>query len=72
MIGDAEMKLGSLELEQFLPESVSESGITIINNRMSHAMEFEDIIHKNLIHSGCYGVEEHKNEHIWKDDSILP
>jgi hypothetical protein len=42
-----------MELEQFLPKSVSESSIMIRNNRMRHSMEFEDIIHKHLSHYGC-------------------
>jgi hypothetical protein len=53
MIGRAEMQLGSLELEQFLQKIVGESWITIRNNRVWHAMEFEDIIHKKFSHCGC-------------------
>jgi hypothetical protein len=32
MIGDAEMKLGSLYPEHFFPKIVGESGVLIINN----------------------------------------
>jgi hypothetical protein len=53
MIGGVEMQLGSLEPEQFLPKIVGESWISVRDNRMRHAMEFEDIIHKNLSHCGC-------------------
>jgi hypothetical protein len=44
-----------LESEQLLLESVGESGITVRNNKMMHAMEFEDIIHKKL---SCGGSSE--------------
>jgi hypothetical protein len=36
-----------------LPKIVGESGVSIKNNRMRHAMKLEDMIHENLIHSGC-------------------
>jgi hypothetical protein len=36
-----------------LPKSVGESGILVRDNRMRHAMKFEDIIHENLSHCGC-------------------
>jgi hypothetical protein len=53
MIGGVEMQLGSLEPEKFLPKIVSEIWISIRDNRMRHAMEFEYIIHKNMSHYGC-------------------
>jgi hypothetical protein len=53
MIGGVEMQLGSLEPEQFLPKIVGESWISVRDNRMRHAMKFEDIIHENLSHCGC-------------------
>jgi hypothetical protein len=53
MIGGAEMQLGSLEPEQFLPKIAGESGIFVRDNRMRHAMKLEDIIHENLSHYGC-------------------
>jgi hypothetical protein len=53
MIGSDEMKLGSLESEQLLPKIASESWISIKDNRMRQAMEFEYIIHKNLNRCGC-------------------
>jgi hypothetical protein len=53
MISCDEMQLGSLEPKQFLPKIVGENWITVEDNRVRHAMEFEDIIHKNLIHCGC-------------------
>jgi hypothetical protein len=53
MIGGVEMQLGSLESEQFLPKIVGESWISVRDNRMRHAMEFEYIIHKKLSHYGC-------------------
>ena len=53
MIGGVEMQLGALESEQFLPKIAGESWISIINNRMKHAMKLEDMIHENLSHSGC-------------------
>jgi hypothetical protein len=37
-----------------LPKIVGEIWVTIKNNRMQHAMKLEDLIHKNLSHSGCY------------------
>jgi hypothetical protein len=42
-----------LELKTFLPKITGESGITIEDNRVRHAMDFEDIIPKNLSHCGC-------------------
>jgi len=47
------MKLGALELEQFLPQIAGEIWVTIRNNRMWHAMNLEDLIHENLSHGGC-------------------
>jgi hypothetical protein len=47
------MQLGSLEIEQFLPKIAGESWITIKDNRVRHAMEFEDIIRKKISHYGC-------------------
>jgi hypothetical protein len=57
------MQLGSLESEQLLPESACKSWIMIKNNRMMHAMEFEDIIHKTLSHGGCC-------EHVMKSKKM--
>jgi hypothetical protein len=58
--------LGSLESEKFLPESVGESGIMVKNNRMRHAMEFEDMIHKNLSdHGGGEWVLKRKKMSIF-------
>jgi hypothetical protein len=48
------MQLGALETEQFLPKIVGKSGISVRDNRMRHAMNLEDIIHENLIHSRCF------------------
>jgi hypothetical protein len=53
IIGGAEMQVGSLEPEKFLLKIIGESGFTVRDNRTRHAMEFEDIIHKKLIHCGC-------------------
>jgi hypothetical protein len=53
MISCAEMQLGALYLEQFLPKIASESWIVIRNNRMWHAMKLEDLIHDTLSHNGC-------------------
>jgi hypothetical protein len=53
MIGPAKMQLSSIELEQFLPKIASESWITIRDNRVGHAMEYENTIHQNLSHYGC-------------------
>jgi hypothetical protein len=47
------MQLGSLEPGQFLQKITGESWIAVRDNRMRHAMKFEYIIHKNLIHYGC-------------------
>jgi hypothetical protein len=44
--------LGALYLEKFLPKIVGERGIPVRDNRMWHAMKFEDIIHENLGHCG--------------------
>jgi hypothetical protein len=54
MIDHAEMKLGSLELEQFLPKIAGKIWITVGDNRVENSMKFEDIIHENLNHCGCY------------------
>jgi hypothetical protein len=59
MIGGVEMQLGSLEPEQFLAKIVGESWISVGDNRLRHAMEFEYNIHKKLIHFGC-------GEHVLK------
>jgi hypothetical protein len=53
MISYAEMQLGALELEQFLPKITGESWVAIRNNRMWHAMKLEDLIHEKLSHNGC-------------------
>jgi hypothetical protein len=53
MIGSVEMQLGSLKPEKFLPKIAGESGISVRDNRMRHAMKFEYIIHENLSHYGC-------------------
>jgi hypothetical protein len=53
MIGGAQIKLVSLEHEQFLPNIASESWILVRDNRMRNSMEFEYIIHKNISHFGC-------------------
>jgi hypothetical protein len=53
MIGHTEMQLGALELKQLFPKVVGESWITIGDNIVGHSMEFEDIVHENLSHSGC-------------------
>jgi len=45
IISYVDMKLGTLELEQILPKIVSESWITVGDNRVKHAMEFENIIY---------------------------
>jgi hypothetical protein len=55
MIGGAKMKLGFLEPGKFLPKIVGESWISVRDNRMSHVLKFEDIIHENL--SLCGGGE---------------
>jgi hypothetical protein len=49
-----ELQIGSLELEKFLPKITGESGIIVKENRVRHAMEFEDIVHKNLSHCRCH------------------
>jgi hypothetical protein len=53
MIGCAEMQLGSLELEKFLPKIAGEIWISIRDNRIMNAMEFEYTIHKDLIQYRC-------------------
>jgi hypothetical protein len=53
MIGYAEMQMGSLYPEKFLPKLVGESGILVRDNRMRHAMKLEDMIHETLSHCGC-------------------
>jgi hypothetical protein len=40
-------------LNSALPKIVGESGVSIRNNRMRHAMNLEDMIHEKLSHSGC-------------------
>jgi hypothetical protein len=51
-ISNDEMKLGSLEVEHFLPKIARKSGILFRDNRMRHEMNLEDIIHENLSHCG--------------------
>jgi hypothetical protein len=53
MIGHAEKQLGSLELENLLTKIVGQIWITVRDNRVRHAMEFEDTIHENFIHCIC-------------------
>jgi hypothetical protein len=53
MIDSVEMQLGALWPEHLLPNIAGESGISIRNNRMRHAMKLEDMIHEYLSHSGC-------------------
>jgi hypothetical protein len=36
-----------------LPKNVGEHGILFKDNKMMHAMKFEDIIHKKLSHYAC-------------------
>jgi hypothetical protein len=47
------MQLGSLDPKQFIPKIVGECGISVRDNRMRHAIKFEDIIHEKLSHYGC-------------------
>jgi hypothetical protein len=53
MIDSVEMQLGPLEPKKFFPKIASESWITVRDNRMRHAMEFEYIFQKKLSHNGC-------------------
>jgi hypothetical protein len=53
MISGVEMQLGFLNPEQFLLKNVGESWITVGDNKVRHAMEFENIIHKHLMQCGC-------------------
>jgi hypothetical protein len=53
MVGSAEMQLGSLEIEPFLPKIIGKSCISFIENRMRHALKYEYIIHENLSHCEC-------------------
>jgi hypothetical protein len=40
-----------------LPKNVGESGVSVRDNRIRHAMKLEDIIHEYLIHfGGCEWV----------------
>jgi hypothetical protein len=52
MISGVEIQLGSLEPKKFLPKIVGESWNSVKDNRMRHAMKFENIIHENLSHCG--------------------
>ena len=52
MIGGVGMKLGFLELEQFFPKIVGESGVSVRDNRIRHAMKLEYIIHEYMRHFG--------------------
>jgi hypothetical protein len=52
MIGCAEIQLGSLYLEHFLPKIAGENGISMKNNRRRNSMNLEDMIHENLTHNG--------------------
>ena len=52
MIGGGETQLGSLESRQLFLKIASESWISVRDNRMRHAMMFEDIIHENMSHCG--------------------
>jgi hypothetical protein len=53
MISCAEMQFSALYLEQFLLEIACEIWVVIINNRVRHAMNLEDLIHEDLGHRGC-------------------
>jgi hypothetical protein len=53
MIGGIEMKQGSLEPKQLFLKIVGESGISVRDNRMRHAMKLEYIICETLSHYGC-------------------
>ena len=66
VIGSAEMQLGALYLEQFLPKIASESGVFVRDNRIRHAMKPEDIIHEYLSHcGGCEWVLKRKKMSIF-------
>jgi hypothetical protein len=57
MIGHVEMKLGSLDIEQFFPKVASEGWIMVEDNRPRHCTKFEDLIHENLSHGGCFEID---------------
>jgi hypothetical protein len=54
VIGNAEMQLGSLYVEKFLPKIEGGSGVSVRDNRIRHAMKLEDIIHEDLSHYSSY------------------
>jgi hypothetical protein len=45
--------LDALYIEQFFPKMVGESGISVRDNIIRHAMKLDDIIHEHLSHCGC-------------------
>jgi hypothetical protein len=48
-----QIQLSAMELEKFVEKIDGEIWIMTRDNRVTHAMEFEDIIHENLRHCGC-------------------
>jgi hypothetical protein len=52
VIGNVEMQLGDMYLERFFPKISGESGVSVKDNRIRHAMKHEDIIHDYLSHCG--------------------
>jgi hypothetical protein len=52
VIDNDEKQLGAMYLEQFLPKIVGESGVSVKDNRIRHAMKLKDIIHEYLSHCG--------------------
>jgi hypothetical protein len=54
VIGSDEIQLGAMYLENFLPKIAGESGVSVKDNRIRHAMKLEDIIHEYLSHCGSY------------------
>jgi hypothetical protein len=53
MIGCDEMQFSALEPQQFFPKFAGESWIMVEDNKVGNFMEFEDIVHENLSHTGC-------------------
>jgi hypothetical protein len=73
VIGSVEMQLGALYLEQLLPKIDGESGVSIRDNRIRHAMKLEYIIYEYLSHCGGYErVLKSTKQDIWRDDLLPP
>ncbi|KAM2148457.1 hypothetical protein COP2_004469 [Malus domestica] len=46
-------KFAALKMKELLPKVAHEDGVTIRNDRLGHAMEFENFLNKNVGYQSC-------------------